>query len=312
MGADFPHSFALGSTAPSSGQPRALQPHAAPDLVLGRCLSAAAHLLRPERARQSPRALPPAPLAHLRTQPHLRHTHSAPALCAALRPCVNPTHHAAIRVLRLRAPLVPSARPPLPSPSSPSLVSPGLEYSYRLVSSYKTWNILKIGFQLKQVCERLAKGLIDKGVLRTEKRNFLLFDMATHPVFWGFLGRVREEGDGEVGASWERVEWRRAEEEAGAPAAGAPPSRYVLSMYEMGAGPMPSLLNLTASLPLLSCSKAVCTSGTSPSKRALNSHPFPSSLLLFPIPAEIVSWFIPAFNASRIAPYDTVFASPNV
>jgi hypothetical protein len=28
--------------------------------------------------------------------------------------------------------------------------------------------------------------------------------------------------------------------------------------------------------------------------------------------AEIVSWFIPAFNASRIAPYDTVFASPNV
>ena len=30
--------------------------------------------------------------------------------------------------------------------------------------------------------ERLAKGLVDKGVLRTEKRNFLLFDMATHPV----------------------------------------------------------------------------------------------------------------------------------
>ncbi|KAG8798712.1 hypothetical protein FRC16_006695 [Serendipita sp. 398] len=39
-----------------------------------------------------------------------------------------------------------------------------------------------IGFQLKQVRERLAKGLVDKGVLRTEKRNFLLFDMATHPV----------------------------------------------------------------------------------------------------------------------------------
>lgn len=30
--------------------------------------------------------------------------------------------------------------------------------------------------------ERLAKGLVDKGVLRTEKRNFLLFDMATHPI----------------------------------------------------------------------------------------------------------------------------------
>ena len=42
--------------------------------------------------------------------------------------------------------------------------------------------MLKIGYQLKQVRERLAKGLVDKGVLRTEKRNFLLFDMATHPV----------------------------------------------------------------------------------------------------------------------------------
>ena len=41
---------------------------------------------------------------------------------------------------------------------------------------------MKIGFQLKQVRERLAKGLVDNGVLRTEKRNFLLFDMATHPV----------------------------------------------------------------------------------------------------------------------------------
>ncbi|TFK34383.1 GPP34-domain-containing protein [Crucibulum laeve] len=48
--------------------------------------------------------------------------------------------------------------------------------------SGETWNITKIGFQLKQVRERLAKGLVDKGVLRTEKRNFLLFDMATHPV----------------------------------------------------------------------------------------------------------------------------------
>jgi len=41
---------------------------------------------------------------------------------------------------------------------------------------------MKIGYQLKQVRERLQKGLVDKGVLRTEKRNFLLFDMATHPV----------------------------------------------------------------------------------------------------------------------------------
>lgn len=41
---------------------------------------------------------------------------------------------------------------------------------------------MKIGYQLKQVRERLAKGLVDKGVLRTEKKNFLLFDMATHPI----------------------------------------------------------------------------------------------------------------------------------
>ena len=41
---------------------------------------------------------------------------------------------------------------------------------------------MKIGYQLKQVRERLCKGLVDKGILRTEKRNFLLFDMPTHPV----------------------------------------------------------------------------------------------------------------------------------
>ncbi|CAB4389450.1 unnamed protein product [Rhizophagus irregularis] len=44
--------------------------------------------------------------------------------------------------------------------------------------SGETWNVMKIGYQLKQVRECLAKGLVDK----TEKRNFLLFDMATHPV----------------------------------------------------------------------------------------------------------------------------------
>ncbi|KAH6883609.1 golgi phosphoprotein 3 domain-containing protein [Coprinopsis sp. MPI-PUGE-AT-0042] len=48
--------------------------------------------------------------------------------------------------------------------------------------SGETWNVMKVGFQLKQVRERLLKGLVDKGVLRTEKRNFLLFDMATHPL----------------------------------------------------------------------------------------------------------------------------------
>lgn len=46
----------------------------------------------------------------------------------------------------------------------------------------ETWNLMKISYQLKQVRERLAKGLVDKGVLRTERKNFFLFDMATHPV----------------------------------------------------------------------------------------------------------------------------------
>lgn len=54
--------------------------------------------------------------------------------------------------------------------------------STNLPSAGETWNVMKIGYQLKQVRERLAKGLVDKGVLRTEKRNFLLFDMATHPI----------------------------------------------------------------------------------------------------------------------------------
>ncbi|KAJ3207285.1 hypothetical protein HDU82_003905 [Entophlyctis luteolus] len=48
--------------------------------------------------------------------------------------------------------------------------------------SGETWNLMSFNYQLKQVRERIAKGLVDKGVLRTEKRNFVLFDMATHPV----------------------------------------------------------------------------------------------------------------------------------
>ncbi|KAJ7613384.1 hypothetical protein FB45DRAFT_1036324 [Roridomyces roridus] len=39
-----------------------------------------------------------------------------------------------------------------------------------------------------EVRERLAKGLGDKGVLRTEKRNFLLFDMATQWVQGSYGG----------------------------------------------------------------------------------------------------------------------------
>lgn len=48
--------------------------------------------------------------------------------------------------------------------------------------SGETWNLYKIGYQLKQVRERLQKGLVDKGILRTEKKNFFLFDLPTHPI----------------------------------------------------------------------------------------------------------------------------------
>lgn len=40
-------------------------------------------------------------------------------------------------------------------------------------------------FQLRNVRERLAKNLVEKGVLTTEKQNFFLFDMTTHPLHDG-------------------------------------------------------------------------------------------------------------------------------
>ncbi|KAM9811161.1 Golgi phosphoprotein 3 [Neosynchiropus ocellatus] len=48
--------------------------------------------------------------------------------------------------------------------------------------SGETWNPLKLQYQLRNVRERLAKNLVEKGVLTTEKQNFLLFDMTTHPL----------------------------------------------------------------------------------------------------------------------------------
>ena len=50
------------------------------------------------------------------------------------------------------------------------------------ISPGETWNPLKLRYQLKNVRERLAKNLVEKGVLTTEKQNFLLFDMTTHPL----------------------------------------------------------------------------------------------------------------------------------
>ncbi|KAI5622584.1 Golgi phosphoprotein 3 [Silurus asotus] len=48
--------------------------------------------------------------------------------------------------------------------------------------SGETWNPMKLHYQLRNVRERLAKNLVEKGVLSTEKQNFLLFDMTTHPL----------------------------------------------------------------------------------------------------------------------------------
>lgn len=59
----------------------------------------------------------------------------------------------------------------------PETVATWIEYL-----SGETWNPLKLRFQLHNVRERLAKSLVDKGVCTTEKQNFLLFDMTTHPV----------------------------------------------------------------------------------------------------------------------------------
>ncbi|XP_027563825.1 Golgi phosphoprotein 3-like, partial [Neopelma chrysocephalum] len=54
--------------------------------------------------------------------------------------------------------------------------------SNTLCSPGETWNPFKLQFQLRNVRERLAKALVEKGILSTEKQNFLLFDMTTHPL----------------------------------------------------------------------------------------------------------------------------------
>jgi Golgi phosphoprotein 3 len=48
--------------------------------------------------------------------------------------------------------------------------------------SGETWNPLNLRYQIRNVRERIAKNLAEKGVLTTEKQNFVLFDMTTHPL----------------------------------------------------------------------------------------------------------------------------------
>ncbi|VDM17030.1 unnamed protein product [Hydatigera taeniaeformis] len=45
-----------------------------------------------------------------------------------------------------------------------------------------TWNPFKIALQMRNVRERIAKNLVEKGICSTEKQNFILFDMTTHPL----------------------------------------------------------------------------------------------------------------------------------
>ncbi|KAA3682359.1 golgi phosphoprotein 3 [Paragonimus westermani] len=46
----------------------------------------------------------------------------------------------------------------------------------------ETWNPFKLPLQMRNVRERVAKGLVEKGVCTTEKQNFVVFDMMTHPL----------------------------------------------------------------------------------------------------------------------------------
>lgn len=59
----------------------------------------------------------------------------------------------------------------------PETVQSWIEYL-----SGECWNPLKLKYQLRNVRERLAKSLVDKGICTTEKQNFFLFDMTTHPL----------------------------------------------------------------------------------------------------------------------------------
>ena len=46
----------------------------------------------------------------------------------------------------------------------------------------ETWNPLNLRYQIRNVRERIAKNLVEKGILTTEKQNFVVFDMTTHPL----------------------------------------------------------------------------------------------------------------------------------
>lgn len=55
---------------------------------------------------------------------------------------------------------------------------------------------IKVHYQLRNVWERLAKNLVKKGLLTTEKQSFLLFDMTTHPLTNNCIKQPHQEGAG--------------------------------------------------------------------------------------------------------------------
>lgn len=53
---------------------------------------------------------------------------------------------------------------------------------YLFLFAGETWNPLNLRYQIRNVRERIAKNLVEKGILTTEKQNFVVFDMTTHPL----------------------------------------------------------------------------------------------------------------------------------
>ncbi|KAL3313304.1 hypothetical protein Ciccas_008092 [Cichlidogyrus casuarinus] len=48
--------------------------------------------------------------------------------------------------------------------------------------SGESWNFLMMSSQMRNVRERVAKSLVEKGILTTEKANYIVVDFTTHPL----------------------------------------------------------------------------------------------------------------------------------
>lgn len=61
--------------------------------------------------------------------------------------------------------------------SVPASIQNWLEYL-----NGESWNPMKLKYSMNYVRHRLAKNLVEKGILRTEKQNYFVFDIITHPL----------------------------------------------------------------------------------------------------------------------------------